>query len=207
MQRGRKGREITRTKIGSRRGFSMLELVIVVAIMVVITALATPYFLNMVSSNKLRSALSRTSGMLQQARMQAARTNKTVEIKTATANSTTLGYADFDGDAVWDSTEPSVMLAHEVTIGSSGHPGDATSGLGFTAQSGTGVMPKFNSRGLPCVTSGAMCQNFDGTNQVGYVIYFQSTNSYGAPRWGAVTITPAGRIRTWLWSGSAYIGQ
>jgi prepilin-type N-terminal cleavage/methylation domain-containing protein len=194
---------------GSQRGFSLVELLVVVAIMLVVAAAAMPNFISFISTYKLRSVLQQTNGMLQQMRMEAVRRNTSIPLRTATVNSSAVGYADMNNNSALDATEPSVTFPANITVISTGHPGDATTIPGFTAQTGSGVMPQFNARGLPCVPvpspSGA-CQNFSGTSVVGFVIYVRNQSTMGGVSWGAITITPAGRIRSWLWNGSNYSG-
>jgi hypothetical protein len=58
----------------------------------------------------------------------------------------------------------------------------------------------FGPRGLPCtqvaVLGGAVCDSLGGPTA--YWIFFQDNVSQN---WGAVTVTPAGRIRRWSYSG------
>jgi hypothetical protein len=57
----------------------------------------------------------------------------------------------------------------------------------------------FNPRGIPCaiVSSVTTCPK-------GMVIYFTDTRNVGSPGWGAVSVSPAGRVKTWLWKGDAW---
>ena len=197
-------------RIRSHRGFSLIELLVVVAIMMAVAAVALPSFLSFISTYKLRSTLQQTSGMLQQMRMQAVRLNKNIKVQTTTMGTQTVGYADVNGNGAWDKNtvppEPAVLFPTDITVTSTGHPGNATTSLGFTPQTGSGVMPQFNARGLPCVMAGSVCQNFDASGQVGFVVYVRNQSSGGGVSWGAITITPAGRVRSWLWNGTAYTG-
>src|SRR6476469_2772824 len=67
-----------------KRGFSLLELLIVVGIGITIVAIAMPSFINAFYSIRLKSAASNLSSLMQQARIQAARQNKiyTIAYKT-----------------------------------------------------------------------------------------------------------------------------
>lgn len=180
----------------AQRGFSLIEIVVVMAIMLAVAAVALPNFTTFTSTYKLRSALQQTSGVLQQLRMEAVRKNATLNLSTATSSARTVLYADLDGNTTWQSNEPSAMFPANVSVTSTGHPGDATTGLSYTPETTAGALPRFNARGLPTY----------GNNTVGFVMYVKNLNTLGGATWGAITITPAGRVRTWLWNGSAYSG-
>jgi hypothetical protein len=36
------------------------------------------------------------------------------------------------------------------------------------------------------------------------VVYFTDTRTVGTPGWAAVTISPAGRVASWIWNGSSW---
>src|SRR6266446_3463680 len=57
------------------QGFSLIELLIVVAIVMVLAAITVPRILNAISDTKLRYFATNYSGILQSARMQAVRKN------------------------------------------------------------------------------------------------------------------------------------
>src|SRR6476646_1799253 len=59
-----------------KRGFSLLELLIVVGISITIVGIAMPSFINAFYSIRLKSAASTLSSLMQQARIQAARQNR-----------------------------------------------------------------------------------------------------------------------------------
>ncbi len=193
-----------------RRGFSLLELIIVLGIMMSVAVIALPRFISYVSLYRLRNSMSQGAGFLQQTRMQAVRLNTVLSVSTGTANGETIAWANLPGGtANWDSGEPFFQVPRGITVNNSGHPGDATTGLGYTPQNTSPTIIRFNARGLPCVypTGSLICENNDGTNQVGFVVYFQNTGVFGVTNWGAITITPAGRIRSWVWNGASYSGQ
>jgi hypothetical protein len=56
----------------------------------------------------------------------------------------------------------------------------------------------FNTRGLPCSYSSGICTNS------GFLYYFKDTSQTGTRGWAAISISPAGRIKRWAWSGAAW---
>ena len=67
--------------------------------------------------------------------------------------------------------------------------------LGFTPKT---TDPSFNSRGMPCAYANGYCIGS------GFRYYFKDTRSVGESRWSAISISPAGRVTKWFWSGSAW---
>src|SRR5438876_12416626 len=67
-------------------GFSMLELVIVMAIILCIAAIAFPKIQGAMESVRLRSTITDIDGLVQQLRIQSVRANRSFSIRTANAN-------------------------------------------------------------------------------------------------------------------------
>src|ERR1043165_5886415 len=73
------------------RGFSLLEIMLVVAIGLIVTAIGLPRMNNVIANMKLRSSMTTVSSLLQNTRMLAIKNNKT---KTArNFNRTTVPYS------------------------------------------------------------------------------------------------------------------
>jgi len=76
-------------------------------------------------------------------------------------------------------------------------------GSTFTPQAAS-VQPSFNSRGLPCLVSGSVCNQTTGgatPQQVAFLYFLRLDGAYGT-KWAAISITPAGRVRVWTWGGA-----
>jgi hypothetical protein len=58
----------------------------------------------------------------------------------------------------------------------------------------------FNQRGLPCtyIAATGVC------TMTGYLYYFRLSSTLG-DQWGAITVTPAGRIRVWTFNGADWV--
>ena len=75
-----------RKRISKRAGFSLLELVIVGAILLITTAMAVPIFQNVRRTYQLRGAVVDLASLLQRSRMFCVRNNRLVPIQTAGGN-------------------------------------------------------------------------------------------------------------------------
>src|SRR5260370_25719714 len=77
--------EPTTSGFGNRRerGFSLLELVVVVSIVLVLAAIAVPNLMDVIANARLRAAATSLSGMIQSSRMIAVKTNTTTIVRFA----------------------------------------------------------------------------------------------------------------------------
>ena len=189
-----------------RRGFSLLELIIVTAILLTISALAVPNIVNVVASVRMRASINTLSGLLQDCRMLAVKHNRLMSthftvlangplayIKTASAASTAV-----------DPTDQQVMLGAPVTkltsLTGTGAPSLALDSTFLNFTPDYTHDPTFNSRGLPCFydSSTGTCL------ATGFVFYFTDVRALNQAGWAAVSISPAGRVKTWVWTGSTW---
>ncbi|MDT8066681.1 MAG: prepilin-type N-terminal cleavage/methylation domain-containing protein [Terriglobia bacterium] len=176
-------------EVEGRRGFTLLELVVVVAIMLAIAAYAIPNVLRAMADYKLKNTMMQVAAICQQQRMQAVRTNSTLQVNSAAlASALPRGVTAFATGA--PTLDPSTFS------GSSAYEPEVAT-----------VPVQFNSRGLPCVGTASACSNWDTSGkgqQVGFLIYFKMDKTMGGTGWGAITIMPAGRINTWFYDGASY---
>src|SRR5437879_5175103 len=187
-----------RKRISKRAGFSLLELVIVGAILLITTAMAVPIFQNVRRTYQLRGAVVDLASLLQRSRMFCVRNNRLVPIQTAGGNTQV-----FLSDVSWQlhQGEPLVQLPANITQTNAGAPLIPAATLGFANPQDPPA--RFNGRGLPCAFNGAICTNYlpgGGGFEVGFVYYLKQ-NLNGQQTWAAVSITPAGQVKTWSYSG------
>jgi prepilin-type N-terminal cleavage/methylation domain-containing protein len=195
------------------RGFSLVELMLVAAIAVVLMAIAIPNFVNTLTLAKLRGGMSDLSGIFQSCRSQAIKLNSTKELLFTTSNGQWLIYVDdlaspqgltpapplSPPPQVWlpaqftkvtapasSSTNPAPLNASTMWGGSSTTPPDTSDNLCF------------NSRGIPCACPNTTPNYCAGITN-GYAFYFTQ-----GTQWAALAVSPAGRIKTYFWNGSAW---
>ena len=144
-------------------GFSLIEVMTVVAIGMVVTATAVPNMVTGISNMRLRSSMTSLAGVLQNCRMLAVKENRHM---TTHFNPETYGVMAFVKHATDTSTlvtsDSQVQLEAPVvrvtTPSGVGAPTAlSTTTLGFTPQTGD---PSFNPTGLPCGYSGGSCPNY-----------------------------------------------
>jgi Tfp pilus assembly protein FimT len=189
-------------------GFSLVELLVVVAVAMIIGGMCAPLLMNTVNQYQLRAASVDLDNLLQQARMRAVRDNKAYAVASNSAN--TELFFDLNGNGNLDSGEPVVVLPRGASAlrGASGgsNPSLSAATLGFTPQS-SGVPVMFNARGTPCVQTtvagqaactswGAPIGGSTSPTPVGFIYYVKSVRGSNTV-WAAISISPSGRFRVW----------
>lgn len=199
------------------RGFSMIELLVVVAIILIVAAMAVPQAMTAMDDIRLNSSLRDLIGLAQQAREQAVKNNDFYQL---VLNNNALVFVDGPiknpqtGDlltprnATMDAREPAVQLPQRVTITSAGAPAFGQD-LGGSAVPLSGQLPAFNARGQACFPQGMTCTTRQGGMvpgasgaTVAYVFYLNQQRTFGAPAWAAISVAPGGKMKAWMYERS-----
>lgn len=199
----------------SARGFSMLELMIVIAIGVSIAAFAVPSFLRAYYNIRLKAACSDLSALMQRARIQSARQNAIYTVIYRVSGGVQEAFIDLNNNGTWDNSvtvngiqmsEPiidfnqSIIMAPGPPSGG-GAPtpyvlvGD-TAGTTFDNTTTLG----YSQRGLPCAYAAGLCS----TPAPGYFVYYLQDQRPGSIGWGAVVVSRSGRTKSVIWDGAAW---
>jgi len=193
----------------SSSGFTLLELLVVLAISLVIAAFAIPTLTVTLDSFRIRGALNGAANLTQKCRMQAIKSDLTQQLHFATVgNQVVLFVTDSTDGAVAPNPKDPQLHAQLWLPKDFSTPGLPTGGVAkLTANLmwGSNLAPQvnvdafFNSRGLPCLPGGnGVC-----VPTTGFVYYFRYKGG-GKRRWVAASISPAGRIQSWIWNGSTW---
>lgn len=207
---------------GRTGGFSLVELLIVVFVVMVILAVAVPNVLLTVSNLKLRGSANDLAGLMQQARIMAAKNNPinppVYPIRYAVRNGAQIAFVDLNDSGAWDAnitvngvniSEPDITFSGTVVpaagapSGTAGQPspyvltGDMSGGTPFD---NTNTMA-FTPRGLPCDYSAPpVCTSPAAT----YFVYYLTDTRIGSPGWAAVVVTKGGRTKVVTWNGGTW---
>jgi prepilin-type N-terminal cleavage/methylation domain-containing protein len=191
-----------RIRNGHARGFSLVEILVVLAIILCISGYAIPNFLVGVANIRLRGGMSSLSSLVQNCRMTAIKRNRNYSVHfTVMAHGPVAFIKDSTAGTTISNMDPQAQLGAPVTMNQSpSGPGAPTlldnSILGFDPSTAD---PAFNSRGMPCLYASGTC-----TTPKGFVFYFTDSRPVGGSGWGAVTVSPAGHVRTWMWNGTTW---
>jgi prepilin-type N-terminal cleavage/methylation domain-containing protein len=183
----------------ANQGFSLVELMIVVLVILVLAAITAPGLFNTISDISLRYSLSNFAGLLQSARIQAVRKNTFYSVDPVTLASGDAGYyVDIPKSGTYAGGDPVMPLGRVLTVHpgiGSGAPNEGAfiTSLNFVVNPGTSA-PNFNARGLPCVAAGNACPQAPGQ---GFAVFLSRSTVTGNVRWGAVVVNPSGRVQIW----------
>lgn len=185
-------------------GFSLIELMVVVAIAIIVTAISLPAVRRTMSSYQLDASGHNVANMLEQLRSAAVKNNTPyyAQFNTAAGPSivNSLSAAELVAGANPNpATDPTTNLSTNVTFPVAAPPNHAQleTAMGVAAGSAqVGVQIGFNSRGLPCAEGATawVC-----TGPVGFEWFMQHGMT---GQWEAVTVSPAGRIKAWKMTGN-----
>ena len=199
--------------VSSARGFSMLELVIVIGIMMIVAGIAVEFVQRAAQTMRLEESAINYSNLLQQARLRAVHDDKYYTVLTVTNPvNGNMAFVDIAGTGIYVPGEPMMVFPVGVAPQSFGS-GPALAGLeaaflpnnpgAVQTVNTTALGPSLGSRGLPCTPTGGplgTCPYLSaGGIPTSYITFLQNTQS---GNWEAVTLTPAGRIRQWRYDGS-----
>lgn len=203
-----------REKTKSQSGFSMIELMVVMLVMLIVAGYAVPNILTFIHMARLRGSASDYASVLQAGRIRSVQDNKFYSTYII-AGPPQQAYVDVqaNGGTSVDAGDPSIVISDEVAPIAEGGAPDTTNlkgqflPSGATAPNDGSAAPVvFSPRGLPCTsatatitggTAGTVCLGA-GTS---FWAFFQDTIT---SNWEAVTVSPAGRIQKWQHAGSGW---
>ncbi|MCF8129831.1 MAG: prepilin-type N-terminal cleavage/methylation domain-containing protein [Deltaproteobacteria bacterium] len=169
--------KVTRLKKDSQKGFTLPEMLIVLAIMVVMTMIAVPAFMNLLPGMRLNSSARQVYMAFARARQGAVTQNTDACVKFSSSNKTIEAWLDNGpgsarGNGAKDSSEAYIFvgsLDDGISIAFM-YPGDTF---------------RFNARGLPKTSSWIEEQ------LLSYYMYLQNSES----KYKTIRITPVGGIK------------
>jgi Tfp pilus assembly protein FimT len=187
-------------------GFSLTEIIVVLAIVMTLAAVAFPIFTKVSYNVRLKSAAVNVSGLMQQARILAARQNAIYTI----AIPATGGKAciDLNLDGACQSTEPVIMFNSNITPATGAPDGTGGTPSAYVLVGDTGTTNYdnattlgYSARGLPCAYVSSTCS----TPAAGYFVYYlRDARPDGTTGWAAVVVTRTGRTKTYTWNGASW---
>jgi prepilin-type N-terminal cleavage/methylation domain-containing protein len=184
------------------QGFSLVELLVVLAITVVVAAIAVPQMLTAAAIYRLHTRASDLAAMLQRARSLAVKVNTPVGVSLSGATFSLVSAASPSG-----LNSMQLVLPSQLSVATTGMPASlTTTALEIPSTASISIADSdtpayFNARGLPCPYDSASGTCNSANSNTAYVYYLQATGNGG---WAAVSVSPSGRVKAWTWDGSAW---
>jgi Tfp pilus assembly protein FimT len=176
-------------------GFSIVELVVSLCVMMILSAIAIPTLMRSLRTYQLNDAATRLAAMLKFTRFEAVRRNTQVNFLMQTSGTGYLVGTDSNHSGNLDPTEKQELIAGFATIVSSGAPTPtailtALNTSTLTTVSANGATVTFDARG-------AIRTSFSGgVSSSIYVFYIGSVNDPD-PGYRAVILLPSGSTQIW----------
>ena len=203
---GKKSRLVPR----HMQGFSLIEILIVLFVIMVLAAITIPSVLLTVSNIRLRASAGDLAGLMQQARMLAAKNNTTYTVLYGTRNGARIAYVDLNGNGSFDMLEPMIQFSG-TTAPASGVPNGNTRPTAYVLVGDTGAGAYDNTstlgytgRGLPCNYDTTTTPPTCSTPAAKYFVYFLTDTRIGGSGWAAVVVTKGGRTKVVTWNGASW---
>ncbi len=185
---------------GTRRsavaGFSIVELVVSLSIMLILTAIAVPSLMRSLRAYQLNDAAGRLSDMLKFTRFEAVRRNTQVNFLMQASGTGWLVGTDSNNNGALDPIEKQQLIAGYATLLPAGVAPTPTAiraalrGAALTTLSGANGAVTFDARGaIRLGINGAISPN-------AYVFYVGNANDTDAG-YRAVVLLPSGSTQTW----------
>jgi prepilin-type N-terminal cleavage/methylation domain-containing protein len=203
------------------KGFSLLELMVVVAIIMIVAAIGVPNVIRAIRTARIRGTAVEYANLLQNTRVRAINDDRfySVYVQPPAGGNSAIAYADVYPMALngrsglgppptgrynpGPPSDPMTTLSLGVLpqpVASA--PDVAALNAAFCVSCTPDLIlnaaPTWGPDGMPCLSkpsldgTGTVCNSSGGP--VAYVTYFQSTVSQ---QWSAVTVSPAGRVKAW----------
>jgi prepilin-type N-terminal cleavage/methylation domain-containing protein len=181
-----------------RNGFSLVELVLSLAVLLVITTLAIPVVVRSLQTYQLNSTASQLAGMLKFAKFDAIRQNTKVSCQIKQSGSTWLVWVDSNGNGTPDGAEPQMIIGGSFTLlpaGAVPSPAPITSSLGpgfstfsWVVLSGSNGSIPYDQRGV--IDAGAV-----------YALYLGNASDPNSG-YRAIITMPSGAVQVWTSSSA-----
>jgi len=197
-------------------------MMIVVAIMLIVASFAVPVYTTAMRTARLRGSEADYASLLQMGRSRAVNDDRyySVYIQAAAGNNPQMAYVDIYPQAVNGTSgtgpgggyiagppaDPMVALSAEaIPQAEASAPNTGNLVTLFCGSCAAAIIkntpPTWGPDGLPCAPTisaggtGTVCNSAGGP--IAYIAFFQSSTTQ---EWDAVTISPAGRIKTWYYT-------
>lgn len=192
----------------SSRGFSLLEMLVVVTIIMIISGIAAPSLIRSVRGYQTEAAIRNMSNMILRTRYEAIRRNQRVSTlyETGGWGQPSRWGIDLNGNGVLDANEPRTLTQRYIWVWS-------WNGWWGIWNSGGGYVPDYNdlegsnTSNIGFSPEGMTMKENGGTwapaSKTWFVLIYRWV-SVTDWEYHIITVTPTGRVRTWRYQAAGY---
>ncbi len=192
------------TRRSRQIGFSLVELILSLVVLLVITTLAVPVVVRSLQTYQLNSTASQLAGMLKFTKFGAIRQNTQVSCQIMQQGPNWLVWVDLNGNGSPDPTEPQTIVTGSFTLLPAGSVpstssisstlGSASS-YGWTVLSGSNGSVMYDQRGVVVLYAGGP------TSTTIYALYLGNPSDPSAG-YRAILTLPSGAVQVWTASAA-----
>jgi prepilin-type N-terminal cleavage/methylation domain-containing protein len=189
----------SRTSFALQSGFTLTEMIVVVAIILAVAGMAIPNLTRAIDASRIKGSAQALAAAYQDARIRATQNDTSYQVLISPPGISPAQICiDLDRDGTCSAGDPVTTFPGQVRVSNLGVPvplGPAqlnyqTIDTEHSSAPGNGLT--WNAVGLPCQQSSA------GTCiATGWVQYLQFFRGNGDVMYAAVTVSPTGRVKTW----------
>ena len=190
----------SKAPLDSQSGFTLAELVVVVAVVLVVAALSIPNLTRAIDTARIKGAAQSLAAAYQDARIRATQNDTSYQVLISPPGISPAQICiDLDGDGTCSTGDPVTTFAAQIKVSNLGVPvplGPAqlnylTTDTEHSNASGGGLT--WNAMGLPCqrIPGAAAC------TAMGWVQHLQLMQANGGVMYAAVSVSPTGRVKVW----------
>ena len=190
----------SKAPLDSQSGFTLAELSVVVAVVLVVAALSIPNFSRAIDTSRIKGAAQSLAAAYQDARIRATQKDTSYQVLISPPGISPAQICiDLDGDGTCSAGDPVTTFAAQIKVSNLGVPvplGPAqlnylTTDTEHSNASGGGLT--WNAMGLPCQRTSPTSP----CTAMGWVQHLQLMRANGGVMYAAVTVSPTGRVKVW----------
>lgn len=186
----------------SQNGFSLVELVLTLAVLLLITTLAVPVILRSLQSYQLNSTASQLAGLLKFAKFEAIRQNTPIACQIQGGGTNWLVWVDSNGDSTPSGAEPRMIVGGSFSLLPASAVPDTTpitqtlgaaTGTPWTVLGASNTSEWYDHRGVLCFQTASVCP----APPVTIYAFFVGNPNDPTAGYRAIITLPSGAVQVW----------
>ena len=187
----------SRASLALQSGFTLAEMIVVVAIILIVGGMAIPNLTRAIDASRIKGSAQALAAAYQDARIRATQKDTSYQVLISPPGISPAQICiDLDGDGTCSAGDPVTTFPAQVRVSNLGVPAplDSTQ-LHFPAitTEQPGASLTWNAVGLPCQRTSPITP----CTAVGWIQHLQLLRANGDVMYAAVTVSPTGRVKTW----------